>query len=212
MIGLGLGVGILIFFRDLDKDFPHPRLFLLLGLFCAWVGAKALFYMVTPNIELSFGFWAGGGLVFFGGLLGLLLYLILYKALFKLSWNSYSSTVKGFILGHAIGRIGCFLTGCCFGDLCALEIIDRHPVQIYESMALILIFFVIQRLKYPLIFSYLFLYSLTRFILEFFRGDEIRGILVAGFSTSQLISLGLLAILGLWGAKGYFSSKTVKSE
>lgn len=118
----------------------------------------------------------------------------------------------GIVLGQAIGRLGCFAAGCCWGKACYLPWgvrfrsdfaapvpLDKplHPVQLYESAADLLIFAVLYRyFQRPhreggVIGGYLILYSAGRFIIEFFREHEQS--LVGPFSLTQWIALGLLA-------------------
>src|SRR5690242_20695404 len=118
----------------------------------------------------------------------------------------------GIALGQAIGRLGCFAAGCCWGKECSLPWgvrfrsdfaapvpLDKtlHPAQLYESAADLLIFVFLYRRfqsssarKGELIGLYLVLYSVTRFIIEFFREHEQS--LVGPFSLTQWIALGLL--------------------
>lgn len=120
-------------------------------------------------------------------------------------------------LGHAVGRVGCFFGGCCYG-ICydgpfavyysdAAGLTPLHtpllPIQLIEAVAL-LILFIIQLHLYgrkdkqgKLVQSYLLSYALIRFILEFFRGDTARGKLFF-LSTSQWISLLVLSALALY--------------
>jgi phosphatidylglycerol:prolipoprotein diacylglycerol transferase len=125
----------------------------------------------------------------------------------------------GIALGHVIGRLGCLMAGCCYGlptnvpwavtftDPFAAANVGTplnqplHPTQLYEAGAelLILVFLLATERKgrtFPgrTFWSYMFLYAVSRFIIEFYRGDE-RG-LVMGLSTSQFISL-ILAPLSL---------------
>jgi phosphatidylglycerol:prolipoprotein diacylglycerol transferase len=119
----------------------------------------------------------------------------------------------GIVIGQAIGRLGCFAAGCCWGRECDLPWgvrfrsdfaapvpLDKtlHPVQLYESAANLVIFAVLYRMcskehrPGQIIGWYLVLYSTARFIVEFFRVHEQS--LVGPFSLTQWISLGLLAL------------------
>jgi phosphatidylglycerol:prolipoprotein diacylglycerol transferase len=125
----------------------------------------------------------------------------------------------GIALGHVIGRIGCLMAGCCFGrqtsvpwavtftdPFAAANVgtplnVPLHPTQLYEAGAelIILVLLLATERKgrpYPgrTFWGYMLLYAVSRFIIEFYRGDE-RGLLM-GLSTSQFISL-LLAPLSL---------------
>jgi len=119
----------------------------------------------------------------------------------------------GVVIGQAIGRLGCFAAGCCWGRECDLPWgvrfrsdfaapvpLDKtlHPVQLYESAANLLIFAVLYRMygkehrAGQVIGWYLVLYSTARFIVEFFRVHEQS--LVGPFSLTQWIALGLLGL------------------
>src|SRR5258708_4168085 len=125
----------------------------------------------------------------------------------------------GIALGHAIGRIGCFAAGCCWGKECdrpwavtfrnpdAHELtgvplnVPLHPTQLYESLAEFIIFWILYtRFARPhrdgaIIGLYLILYSSVRFVVEFFRNHE--QALTAGLSLTQWISAATL-LLGIW--------------
>jgi phosphatidylglycerol:prolipoprotein diacylglycerol transferase len=93
-------------------------------------------------------------------------------------------------LGQAIGRIGCLLNGCCFGQIFFI------PIQIISASALIFIFLILrfwQERKHRVgqIFSaYLLLYAVKRFFLEFWRQDH--GVIFMGLTLFQILSLALL--------------------
>ena len=116
------------------------------------------------------------GYVFMGGLAACLLVGAVWPKM-----RSYANyAVPGLCLGIFLGRLGCFLTGCCFGkyDL---------PVQLFDAAFGLMLLFRVRRFEDFLIF-----YSLWRFGLEFLRADENRGIWALGLSTSQWIALGFL--------------------
>jgi phosphatidylglycerol:prolipoprotein diacylglycerol transferase len=148
----------------------------------------------------------GGGFVFYGGLLfGLAFYFIYSLYLKKFNFKLSYLLLPGLAFGHAIGRVGCFLAGCCFGTTCsypwATRMHDefRHPVQLYEVLILLLLGIYILKLiknkqsNYFIINTYLLVYSAARFFLEFFRGDLVRGVTDFSLSTSQLISILIIA-------------------
>lgn len=112
------------------------------------------------------------------------------------------------------GRIGCFCSGCCYGmeyngfghivfsnTPYAPIGVSLFPSQLVEAFLNLIIFMVLAFLykkysnSYKIVSLYLILYSIVRFILEFFRGDAIRGFLF-GISTSQWISI-VLFIIGI---------------
>lgn len=193
---------------------------LFIGIFIsAWIGAKAFFLLFSSQNKIyqylyADYFWLGGGFVFYGGLIfGLLFYLIYSFGLKRFDFRKTYLLAPGLIFGHAIGRVGCFLTGCCYGDQCELPwkvLVDgvfRHPVQLYEALSLFVLGFL--SLKWvqhkeahkQVILNYLLYYSAIRFFVEFFRGDEVRGIFWLSLSTSQLISLMLFGIALFFKAK-----------
>ena len=129
----------------------------------------------------------------------------------------------GIALGHVVGRFGCLFAGCCYGKpttmpwgitftdpFAAANVgtplgVPLHPTQLYEAGAelLILVVLLLDRTRRAgrspgrTFWLYMLLYAISRFIIEFFRGDE-RGT-VGMFSTSQFISIVLapLAIVML---------------
>lgn len=131
-----------------------------------------------------------GGLVFFGGLIAAVAMLILWTRWKKWSFPVLADTLAPpLALGHAISRLGCFMNGCCYGRVCdypwsvrlnspdSIAGIPVHPTQLYEFVGLLDIFvalLVIEKIsRYPgqTALSYCILYSVLRFIVEFFRGD-----------------------------------------
>ena len=116
-------------------------------------------------------------------------------------------------LFHSIGRIGCYLGGCCYGKETngwmglqyrvhgMTSLVSRYPVQLYEaafefSLFLILLFMFLKHDEYKgiLIYVYLLCYSTFRFFIEFIRGDEVRGVWSL-FSFSQYISVAIIMII-----------------
>jgi len=149
-----------------------------------------------------------GGSVFYGGLLGAILTGFIYCKKKKINFLNYANIIAPFIpLFHFFGRIGCFLGGCCYGIESkiglrypvymngVLEYKRLFPVQLVEAGLNIVLFVILYKLykkgKNNLLMIYLICYSIIRFILEFFRGDEARGF-VLGLSTSQFISVIIL--------------------
>lgn len=173
------------------------------------------------------------GWVFWTGLLGGLLGLELSRR-----WSAGLGRPRGFLetadhvltgaaLGHALGRIGCLLEGCCHGTptrlpwgisfhdpYCSVEDallgVPLHPTQLYESLgqaaaALVLIRAVMPARREGRLpagapaLGYLVYYSLLRFGIEFLRGDDRGSLLSPVLSPSQWVSLavGAAALAGL---------------
>ena len=188
-------------------ELPYFKTFFIALFLSCWIGAK-LFFLFSIDSELitkaklNANFWLGGGFVFYGGLTFGVLTTLVYKYLLKIEWDNFKMFIPLLALGHGVGRIGCFLAGCCYGSACDLPWainlhgVDRHPVQLYEAIVLISLYFIFLKRVYSnksVILEYLLSYSLLRFSLEFLRGDEIRGFLWS-LSTSQVISVIIFAI------------------
>lgn len=149
-----------------------------------------------------------GGIVFYGGLFGVLVGIVFVsKHKKRNSLETLDSITPVFPLFHSFARIGCFLAGCCYGVECSWGIgmisdpsVSRFPVQIVESLCNVAIFIVLLVMEKKRKTSegnlrfYLCTYAICRFILEFFRGDEIRGLWFGCISTAQCVSLIILMI------------------
>ncbi len=213
LMGFGWGVGfnysLGLWLKDGLQKSDLWKIFIGSFLF-GWIGAKVFFLLFSaPDRALDYSvevnFWLGGGFVFYGGLVFAALFALTYAFLVKSTKVSdLANILPGLSLGHALGRIGCLLAGCCYGNHCDLPIgivfrgVKRHPVQLYEALALVILFFVLRELlkkrkKAQTLIAYLFGYSAIRFFLEFFRGDEIRGAYL-NLSTSQWVSIVLILI------------------
>ncbi|MBI1746661.1 MAG: prolipoprotein diacylglyceryl transferase [Acidobacteria bacterium] len=197
---------------------------------CGLVGSKLLmlltewdFYKKYPSAIFSLSTLKSGG-VYYGGLLLSLAACAWYFNYKRLPvWKIADLFAPGVTLGHAIGRVGCFMAGCCFGQetgapwavvfTSALAHEQTgvplgralHPTQLYEAAAEALIFSILLWMRRRKTFDgqvvliYLLLYAITRFSIEYFRADD-RGTVFGGLlSTSQFISWLIFpaAIIGL---------------
>jgi phosphatidylglycerol:prolipoprotein diacylglycerol transferase len=170
-----------------------------------------------------------GGLVFSGGLVAVVLVMIWYLRRHRLSFRPMGDLcAPGIAIGQAIGRLGCFMAGCCYGrptdlpwavtfthpqSLAPLNT-PLHPTQLYSAFSGFIIFLVLMFLNAKKQFQgqvfiwFLILHSTARLFMERFRGDE-RG-LIAGteMSTTQLLTL--LVLLGAVVALFILKSKKEK--
>jgi len=216
-MGIGWGLGYNKCLKDWLRAGLSYRSFNILSLWVfvsSWIGAKTFFLIFSARDKLGvyskeLNFWFGGGFVFYGGLIFGLITAILYLKIKKEhKFQDLSLLGPGLVLGHAVGRLGCFLAGCCYGSVCHLgqhisflAFVERYPVQLMEAMGLFGIYFILtNELKKReeserAIYLYFFCYSVLRFFLEFLRGDGIRGIYY-GLATSQWVSLLLVAVVG----------------
>jgi phosphatidylglycerol:prolipoprotein diacylglycerol transferase len=153
-----------------------------------------------------------GGLVFYGGFIGACLTTIIYSRVKKIPlWRLADVLTPSISLGHAFGRVGCFMTGCCYGKTCALPWAVRypashetrgepvHPTQLYEAgLNLGLYFFLawlFGRRKFDgqVFAAYLICYAGLRSIVEVYRSDYAPSELFFGTLTpAHMISAGLI--------------------
>lgn len=175
----------------------------------AGIVGKSLYFFTRSTTSGLTIFERLGGFVFFGGLIGAILGLYIYSLRkwdrFLDLLDTYASLVP---LGQAIGRIGCYFNGCCYGKaydgfLSVKYIVNDvetsvFPTWFIESVFCFLLFicmFCVSKEVSSGIYSaiYLMSYSLFRFVIEFYRGDSLRGVWL-GLSTSQYISASMLFI------------------
>jgi len=137
-----------------------------------------------------------GGFILMGGLLFGILTAIVYARIKRIPILKFVDVLApGAILGYAVGRIGCFFNGCCFGkptDLFWGIVFPRgslahsyfpdvavHPTQLYAFFSMVLAFFVLvllyrrKRFDGYVFFWALILYSTYRFLIEFIRFSPI---------------------------------------
>jgi len=197
----------------------------------AIIGSRLLFLIVNNPMELITRPWSlfmvwEGGLVFFGGLIGCLIVAYIYCRRKGRSILTFLDLFAPAIaIGHAFGRIGCFMSGCCHGrestsSWCYIVFPDTphtfapvgapvYPTQIIESLGLVIIFIGLvlfrkyKKFEGNVFAVYLVAYSILRFINEMFRGDFDRGYIIPGYiSTSQGVSILLFGIgiaMLVWG-------------
>ncbi len=190
----------------------------------ALIGAKLLllitdFRTFSSNPRELLTLARSGG-VFYGGLiLAVTVALVYIRKIGLPLWTTCDVFAPGIAVGHVVGRFGCLFAGCCYGKPTTLPWgitftdpfaaanvgtplgVPLHPTQIYEAGAEAIILGILLATErkgrpYPgrTFWLYMLLYAISRFIIEFFRGDE-RGA-VGMFSTSQFISI-LLAPLAV---------------
>ncbi len=192
--------------RTLNITLPKFNILFVLIFLGAWIGAKLTFLLTLEDnlinkVMRSSGFWFGGGFVFYGGAIGGGIVILSYVKLYNKTIKDFAFVAPVLAISHALGRLACFLAGCCYGSHCdlpwAIQMHGgfRHPVQLYESLALAILAVILWRRLITgrsVICFYIVYYSIVRFVLEFYRGDDIRGLYFWNLSTSQFISLFLL--------------------
>jgi phosphatidylglycerol---prolipoprotein diacylglyceryl transferase len=189
----------------------------------ALLGAKLLLLVVefdqfrqNPGELLTL---ARSGGVFYGGLILAVVVALWYMRRHRLPvWQTCDVFAPGIAFGYAIGRLGCLAAGCCFGAPTSVPWavtftdpaaranvgtplgVPLHPTQIYESLAglgILALLLATEKKGRPFagrtFWLYMLLYGVSRFVIEFFRGDE-RGIVFGVLSTSQFISLLIVPV------------------
>lgn len=229
LVAIGFLTGIAVaqrmarrFGLDPDRIF-NLAVYLALG---AIVGAKLFlviqdwrFYVQAPRELFTMEFLQSAG-IFYGGLIVALLVLTLYVRHFKMRWLGVGDAVApGVAIGHAIGRLGCFSAGCCWGKPTSLPWgvtftsqyahqtvgvplgIPLQPTQLYESIAEFIIFAVLWRIgkkrgfEGQLTAVYLLSYGVVRFLVDFLRAYEPQAMLFHGLMTdAQLTSLFMITL------------------
>ncbi|MBD5135239.1 MAG: prolipoprotein diacylglyceryl transferase [Lachnospiraceae bacterium] len=162
-------------------------------------------------------YYSFSGYVFYGGLLGAIIMIYLYCVQMDFKFLHFMNVITPAIpFIHSIGRIGCFMGGCCYGIeyhgflsihfpineyVTELSNVPRFPIQLLEAAELFLlfiIFYIHSKYKYDdgfLFGTYLISYGILRFFNEFLRGDVERGFLLH-MSTSQWISI-MAVLIGI---------------
>lgn len=223
--GLMIGIGILAAYivsdyraKKMNVDREPIFNIAIWGVIGGILGAKLLYYITiidqiisNPKILLNIS----DGFVVYGGIIGGILSAFIYCRKAKINFLAYFDLIiPSVALAQGFGRIGCFLAGCCYGEetTSKINVIFKHsnfapnnvrliPTQLISSgldfLNFVVLIFIAKYKKADGVVAgcYLAFYSAGRFILEFYRGDLVRGS-VGGLSTSQFISV-FTFIIGL---------------
>lgn len=215
MVALGFGLAIYYCYKKVKNsglsltgdDILSIATFLIIF---SMLGAR-LFYVIQFWADFQgdwlavFLFRQREGFVFYGGLIAGLIYLIWYCRKYKVDfWKFMDFVMPAGALGYAVGRIGCFLNGCCFGAESEVPWaiifphspgVLRHPTQLYDVFFGFALFFF---LKYwnenkKMFSGQVFIfgisaYSIERFLVEMIRVNPVYG----PFSQAQWISIAML--------------------
>lgn len=214
---LGLVISVSVFIALIaDKKYSLQKnvIILFIAAICVIISARlfgcisGIYRDVGMGKEITFNGIKQTGIVYYGGLIGL---LVSYSILSKKVQDIYIMDILAVCipLFHSVARIGCFFGGCCFGkeshSFIAInyttrvfdEVITayRIPTQLIEAAFNFCLFLYLLHLfrcedwkNRHVLRQYLLLYSIGRFIIEFYRGDLVRGV-IFGVSFSQVISI-----------------------
>jgi phosphatidylglycerol:prolipoprotein diacylglycerol transferase len=244
MVLLGIGAGSLTAYLNCKINrinYSDPMLTACMAFAGAVIGSKILKPLINiPSVIINweryaqvpvgdFLAWFFGETVFYGGLLGGFAGAYIFCKCFKVPFLKMADILAPAIpIGHAFGRIGCLLGGCCYG----LEVSASNPFSIIYpertdvlaeltapvgipllalpiieaagNLLIAVIVLIFGRIKLKKAYHgrcialYLLMYAVQRFVLEFYRGDLVRGV-YRGISTSQIISIAIIIfVMGIF--------------
>jgi len=228
MVALAFLVGILIGRRRAAKAGLNPDLIIDLAFFVmltSIAGARAAFVFVHWDLFRAdpggiLRIWDGGLAQYGGVVVGVVVGLLFFARRGVDPWKGADIVAPSLAAGVAIGRIGCFLNGCCFGrpfdgawgvvmnapSAAAYEFpgVRLHPTQIYESLAALAIFFILLRVERRkpydgfLLWLFVILLSTYRFFIDPLRAYDSASIVWTGgrvaVTTNQLAGIALIAV------------------
>jgi phosphatidylglycerol:prolipoprotein diacylglycerol transferase len=190
MVAIAFLFGIFIARREAVRKNIRPDLVYDLGFYLligSIIGAR-IYYILFFDLKVFLGdpvsifkVWQGG-LAIHGGIFGGIIAGIIFAKIRKISfWTLADLIAPSVILGQAIGRIGCFLNGCCFGMPMARHFFgaECHPTQIYELIldfaGFLLLWSLRKKVKFAggLFLLYLMTYGVIRIIVSRFRADNV---------------------------------------
>jgi phosphatidylglycerol---prolipoprotein diacylglyceryl transferase len=216
----------------------HPDLIWNLGIYgvlvalvCSklWLIASEWdFYSANPRQIFSVATLQSAG-TFYGGVLGGIAWTIFYARLHRMPLlRVFDLAAAPVALGHSIGRVGCFVAGCCYGKPTSLPWgvtftnpiaariagtplnVSLHPTQLYEAAAEFLNFLILvwlggrQRFAGQIIGTFFLLYGIERGTIEFLRGDPGRTMMFHDtVSLMQIVSIGLILTGGFLLSRGF---------
>ncbi len=218
-IFLGVAAGYFVCRRAAKEEGVPEKIFsniFFWALIFGFLGARAFYILVEwrrfLNNPLGVIF-SRSGFVFYGGLISGILTVFILTKKYKISFlKSADIAALGIPLGHALGRIGCFYYGCCYGAVTTSGLgvlfppeapaglfgMPVIPTQLISATFLFFIFWLLlflgkkQRFRGQILLSYCIGYGIFRFIIEFYRADP-RGEIFS-LSTSQFMALGVIII------------------
>lgn len=211
---VGLVIALILFAKLCDRDGMDIKVtnFYLIAVASSVIvgfGFAALFQAVYDWIETGV-FSLTSGLTFIGGLIGgaatFFIVFIIFKTPERQSVlkDICANALVAVAVAHCLGRIGCFLAGCCYGKptdgIFGIKFPHLaqavYPTQLFEAGFLLALFFVLLRFKKFAIYIYPIAYGAFRFLIEFIRGDNRGQFFITSLSPSQTQSI-LMILLGI---------------
>jgi phosphatidylglycerol:prolipoprotein diacylglycerol transferase len=220
-VAIGFFVGLMITVRLGKAEDISPQQVMDMGfviILSAIVGSRVMFVLMNASYYTRapldmLKIWQGG-LVFSGGVIGVVLTMLWYIKRHGFPLGKIADLwAPAIAIGQGIGRIGCFMAGCCYGKPTDLKWgvvfthphslahplnVSLHPAQIYSSISGFIIFLVLlllytkKKFEGQVFLWFLILHSTARLAIEGFRGDD-RGLLLgSNMSMTQLVAILIL--------------------
>jgi phosphatidylglycerol:prolipoprotein diacylglycerol transferase len=218
MIALGAAAGVAYMAvqgkKELGLTFDQANTLFLYIFIAALVGGKVFLFFEDPSDYLAHPgrLFKGSGFVFYGSFLFAVPTMLWFFKRNKIpTYAMLDIMAVTTCLVHMFGRLGCFMAGCCYGrpttsvwgviftdPVCHAEPlgVPLHPTQLYESIYILCVMVVILLLRKKrkfygqLFLTYLLLYAVGRYVIEYFRGDGERGYIIEGWvSHSQFVAV-----------------------
>jgi phosphatidylglycerol---prolipoprotein diacylglyceryl transferase len=222
------GFALMVYRARKAGDNPDHYLEATIWFIIAGIGGARLFYFLWyPHLLWTdpLGTLSAGGLVWYGGVIGVAVAVILYTRIKKLPLFHFSDImIPSCALGLAIGRIGCLLAGCCYGahtdvpwaihyphthETMGLPV---HPAPLYETALMLLVLGILLKMDKHKPFAgfttwwFFIMAGIVRFGLEYVRGDRLIPVEGFAFSNSQIVSIigiliGIAMLVFLWNRR-----------
>jgi phosphatidylglycerol:prolipoprotein diacylglycerol transferase len=217
-IALAILAGTLWLMRKVERKGVASQFvvdFVLIGTVAGIVGARLVYILLYDPIyylrhPLQIFMLQQGGLAFYGAVLFCLIAAVIYLRLAKIPVLAFLDlAAPSLMLGYAIGRIGCFFNGCCYGIptnspigiiFPAVDNLPRYPTQLFSMTAGLLIFAILEvvssriRFRGQVVALLFVLYGLTRSVIEVFRENST----FWGGGTASLAALGVALAGGIF--------------
>lgn len=210
LFGLFIGTAIYFYESKKQKSLSENGFLIAIGSLTGGIlGAKILEWIINyrliianiSNLEILFS-----GRTIVGGLIGGVIGANLTKKILGIKEKRGNLFAPAIAMGVAIGRLGCFFRGCCYGKATNLpwgvnfgDGILRHPTQLYESLFMLAMFVYLEKIKNRKnikpgqLFKLLMIsYFIFRFFIEFIRIEQV---VFAGLTSFQIISVGVILYL-----------------
>ena len=219
-VAIGIFVGIMVTTKLGKSEGISPQQVMDMGfivIVSGIIGSRVVYVLMNISYYRYqpaeiFKIWQGG-LVFSGAIIGVVLAATWYAKHHKLPlWKLCDMWAPAAAIGQSIGRIGCFMAGCCYGkptdlkwgvvftdpkSLAPLNV-PLHPTQIYSFFSGLIIFLILlliyskKKFEGQVVLWFLILHSTARLFIERLRGDDRGMLLGSNMTTTQFVAILIL--------------------